>query len=69
MSTPTVKLYNVTRRVVDLVWADSPESAVEGLARPLRAAGFEVMPDGPNDEASVGAFVSEPVPDEGWEGE
>jgi hypothetical protein len=58
-----MKLYNVTSRVVDLVWADSPEQAQATLDARLQGHGYEVMPDG------VTAFLSEPVESMGWEGE
>ena len=58
-----MKLFNVTRRVVDLVWADTPEEATASFAQELSKHGFEVLPDGDR------AFVSEPVESMGWAGE
>jgi hypothetical protein len=55
-----MKVYNVVVRVVDLVWADSPEEATAMLTRTLVDDDYEVLPDGSN------AFVSEPVPEMGW---
>jgi hypothetical protein len=58
------KLYNVTARVVELVWANSPEEATALLVNTLtHHHHFEVMPDGNT------AFVSEPVECMGWEGD
>ena len=56
------QLYNVVVRVVDLVWADSPEEATFYLERTLSDQAYQVMPDGSN------AFVSEPIPEMGWNG-
>lgn len=55
------QLYNVVVRVVDLVWADSPEEATAMFARTLDDDGYEVLPDGTN------AFISEPIPEMGWD--
>jgi hypothetical protein len=60
------KLYNVVARVVDLVWADSPEEASAMLAQTLSDDHYEELPDGQDDCA--GAFVSEPVEEMGREG-
>jgi hypothetical protein len=56
-------LFNVKVPVVELVWADTPEQAIDALRGSLRRHDFEPLPDG-ND-----AFVSEPVEDMGWFGE
>lgn len=56
------QLYNVTVRAVDLVYATSEEDAIGKVTRLLNRAGVEVLPDGRD------AFVSEPVPEMGWDG-
>lgn len=59
-----MKLYNTIVRVVDLVWANSPQEAHAALAVEVAGDEFEVLPFEQTD-----AFVSEPLPEMGWEGE
>jgi hypothetical protein len=59
-----MKLYNVTVRAVDLVWAESEEDAIRILSgRVANETGAEILPDGAE------AFVSEPSEEHGWTGE
>lgn len=59
-----MKLYNVTVRSVHLMWADSPDQAIEAARAILRLHDIEPLCDVGDD-----AFVSEPIESMGWAGE
>ena len=57
------KLFNVRVSSVQLVWAPDAGKAMRYARQNLRDEGFEPL-TGQDDEA----FLSEPIPEKGWDG-